>query len=245
MSYNFAVWEGPAPLSNAHGFSDYERQQAARVPGDPTAGIDALIEKLEAADHGAPGNTLWAVPLADCTSGSFLYFGAGDGREAEAIRLVEYIAAELGLVAFDPQTGALLPSATLSPRVTEFQLPPASDFVLHLEAVIDEAINAATAMVGIVEDLDTTYYVQWMTRDGSLLVEAQGTAGLAAEHHLDAAAKVALAGLGFVEADPNWSVSWVDGLANIDRAAQLLVRVLTEIRAVPTGSRLALQTFPV
>lgn len=245
MSYNIAVWEGPSPLSNAHGFSDYERLQAARVPGDPTPGIDTLIKKLEAADHGAPDDTMWAVPLADCASGSFLYFGADEGREAEAIDLVERTAAELSLVAFDPQTGTLLPSATLSARTTEFQLPPASDFVLHLEAVIDEAINAATAMVGIIEDLDTTYYVQWMTKDGSLLVEAQGAAGLAAEQHLGAEAKVALAGLGFVEADPNWSVSWVDGLANIDRAAQLLVRVLTEVRAIPTGSRLALQTFPV
>lgn len=245
MSYHFAVWEGAAPLSNAHGFSDYERLQAARVSGAATPGISALVEKLEAADHGAPDGTLWAVPLAECVSGPLLYFGAADGREDEAMALVERTAAELSLVAFDPQTGTLLPSATAVARAAQFQLPPASEFALHLEAVIDEAINAETAMAGIVEHLETTYYVQWMTRDGTLLIEAQGDTGLDQVHHLGVEAKVALAGLGFVEADPNWSVSWVDGLANIDKAAQLLARVMAEVRAVPSGTLMELQTFPV
>lgn len=245
VSYNVAVWEGAAPLSNAHGFSDYERLLAARVAGEATPGIKALIEKLEAADLGGSDGTMWAVPLRDYASGPFLYFGAAEGHEAEAMALVERTAAELSLVAFDPQAATLLPSATKTARATQFQLPPVSEFPLHLEAVIDEAINAGSAMVGIVEHLESSYYVQWMTRDGTLLIEAQGDAGLPQEQKLDADARVSLAGLGFIEGDPNWSVSWVDGPANIDQAARFLARVLAEVRAVPAGALMELQTFPV
>ncbi|MEM7322199.1 MAG: hypothetical protein AAF531_03855 [Actinomycetota bacterium] len=257
MSYNLLVWEGPDPLSNAHGFSDYERLRAAPPVGVPTPTISTLIDKLNSAtetaataaassDDGGPATDpgIWAAPPADRAAGPLLEAAVSRGREAEAIRLVERLAAELGLVAFDPQAGTLIPSATTTARTTRFQLPPPVQFPVHLEAIIEEAINAETALAGVVEHVASTYYVQWIARDGTLLVEAQGDVGLPEPLRLDADQRVALTGLGLVEATPNWTVGWADGRTNIGRAAQLLARVMGEVRAVPDGDLMELQTFP-
>ncbi|MEL6983910.1 MAG: hypothetical protein AAFO29_15900 [Actinomycetota bacterium] len=51
--------------------------------------------------------------------------------------------------------------------------------------------------------------------------------------------------LGFHESDPNWRLRWADGSAHIDEAATLLARVLVEVRGIPVGEIMRLQTFPV
>lgn len=245
MSYNFAVWEGPAPLSNVHAVSDYERLLASHTDGPATPAIQQFIDKLLAAEVGSAGGHLWAAPLQDQVSGPFLYFGAEPSKGVVATELVERTAAELNLVAFDPQGAVLIPSATAVARVARFQLPSAEDTVPHLSAVIGEAMAAPSAMAGIVEHLDTAYYVQWMTREGTLLVEAQGNIGLADADRLTPDAVDRLVALGFIQGKPNWTIHWVDGGANIDRAARLLTAVLTEVRGLAVGSLMELQSFPV
>lgn len=244
MSYNFAVWEGPAPLSNAHAISEYERLMAIHTGGPATPLVQQLIDKLLAAEVNTPSGPLWAAPLQDQVSGPFLYFGAESSHGAVAAQMVEQAASELELVAFDPQAAVLMPSATSVARVASFHFPPADQCAIHLGAVIGEAMAAPFPMAGIVEHLETTYYVQWMTREGTLLIEAQGNVGLEQRHSLNPDGHRRLAELGFVQGQPNWTLHWVDGAANVAKAAQLLATVLTEVRAIPPGSPMELQSFP-
>lgn len=249
MSYYFAVWEGPAPLSNAHATSECDRLLAMRSKLAPTPAIAALVESLRSTypDEGPAAATApWADgPPASHVDGPLAYLPVKP-ELAERVRpMLEDMAKSRDLVAFDPQLGELMPSATTIARSADFELPAADDLPLHLTAVIGEALGAGVGLAGILEQVETSYYVQWMAQNGSLTIEAQGDHLLAPEHRLPASARDQMMSIGFIESDPNWRLHWPDGFQNLDQAGQILGHVLTAVRRLPVGTAMALQTFPV
>ncbi len=246
MSYYFAIWDGPAPLSNAHATSECERLLGSEARTPPSIGMLGLVDVLRAAHPDDAPSSPWSErPLVDHVDGTLAYLPVKP-EQAEQIRPLLQDAAEArNFVAFDPQLGELMPSATTVPRVSDFELPEAADLPLHLTAVIGEALGAAAPMAGILEQMNTGYYVQWMATSGELTVEAQGETLLAPEHRLSREGRDQMVSLGFTEGDPNWQMHWSDGFLNLDQAGQILGHVLTAVRRMPVGTPMALQTFPI
>lgn len=249
MTYAFAAWEGPPPLSNAHASSECQRLLAGRTHQPPTPAIvdlvDSLIARYPDLDQPDGDGSPWADgPLLNLADGPLLYFGCRPDRADEVRSLLDEVDAD-GVVVFDPQASELVPSATAVARSADFELPPADDLPLHLTAVIGEALRAEVPVAGVVEQVETQFYVQWLARDGGLTIEAQGEALLPPEHQLSSEGRDQMMSLGFVEDDPNWSLHWPDGIANLDQAGQILGHVLIAIRRLPVGTPMKLQTFPV
>ena len=247
MSYYFAVWEGPAPLSNAHATSECDRLLSLRANHAPTPGIGALVEVLHAAyPEGDPGAAPWADGQpARHVDGPLAYLPVRPEAVDHVRPLLQDTAAARELVAFDPQLGELIPSATTVARSADFELPVSEELPLHLTAVIGEALGAGSNIAGILEQVATGYYVQWMAQNGSLTIEAQGEDLLAPQHRLAPEGQNQMKSIGFVEGDPNWRLHWEDGFQHLDQAGQILGHVLMAIRRLPVGTAMALQTFPV
>ena len=246
-SYNYAVWEAEPPLSNAHALVEYEQIVGARgAPAPPTAGISRFIDKIEAEVSGLSrdGGDAWAAPLRGQVDGSLLYFGVRMGWQDQVGPLISTVGSELGLVVFDPQNALLVPSATEVARSSTFELPPTGDLPPHLAAIIAEALGGHGAMAGVVEDLTTGYYVQWLTGNGALMIEAQDESTLDARHRVGPVVRSRMVDLGFKPGDPNWFLQWSDGRANAEQAARLLSHVLGRVRGLPNGSPMRLLTFP-
>ena len=92
MSVNMAVWEGDRPETDADAAQMFESLYARYLDGDhptePTPKLTAFAE-----------------------SGPLIYFAmVANEASARAWDLATSTAAQLGLVAFDPQTGRLVPS---------------------------------------------------------------------------------------------------------------------------------------
>ncbi|MEL6983234.1 MAG: hypothetical protein AAFO29_12485, partial [Actinomycetota bacterium] len=71
MSYYIGVWEGPAPLSNVHAGSEFQRRMAERNQVEPTAGMRHFVESLLAVhpdiDRPDGEEAPWAdAPLIQC-----------------------------------------------------------------------------------------------------------------------------------------------------------------------------------
>ncbi|MGH1493175.1 MAG: TY-Chap domain-containing protein [Acidimicrobiales bacterium] len=250
MSYEVAVWEGPPPLSDAHAASECERLVGVRNHVEPSPSIASFVDVLLAVhpDLDRPGGkeSPWSDgPLLAHADGSLIYFGIKPEQVDGALSLIEAAAKDLSLVAFDPQMSQLLPSATSVPRSADFELPSADDLPLHLAAVMGEALKSGRTMAGILEQLGTGFYVQWMTAKGGLVVEVQGDGGLPPEQRFGNEGRDQMLSLGFAAAEPNWRLEWADGHANLDQGSQILSHVLTAIRRLPIGTPMALQTFPV
>lgn len=250
MSYYIGVWEGPAPLSNVHAGSEFQRRMSERSQAEPTPGIRQLIESLLEIHpdidrpEGAEGP--WSdAPLIQCADGSTAYLPVRPERVDEVTALVQERVAGRELVAFDPQAAALVPSATEVARTSEFEMPPPAELPIHLGAVLGEAMAAGRPFAGVLEQTATRYYVQWLVRDGRLTIEAQGDGHLPDSLRLSGPARAQMADLGFHESDPNWQVRWPDGQEHVEEAATLLGRVLSEVRGIPVGEIMRLQTFPV
>ena len=246
MSYYLGVWEGPAPLSNTHAGSEFERRMATRSQDPPSPlirqFIAALLEAHPDIDRPDGEGGPWSDgPLLNYVDGSAVFVPVRPERVDEVSPLVERRAQQLQLIAFDPQRGQLLPSAVMVARTTQFEMPSRDELPVHLRAVMVEAMSAGRPMAGIVEQLDTEFYVQWLTRDGDLTIEAQGDQAL----RLTPDGRAQMSDLGFAEADPNWNLQWVQGPEHLDEAAILLARVLTDVRRLPVGAAMSLQTFPV
>ena len=250
MTYYLGVWEGPAPLSNAHAGSEFQRRMGERSQAEPTSAIRNLVESLLAVypdlDRPDGQDGPWADgPLLACIDGSTVYLPIRPERLEEVARLIRERCAGRELVAFDPQVGTLIPSATAVARTSEFELPPLSELLLHLGAVLGEAVAAGRPLAGVLEQVSTGYYVQWLVRDGRMTIEAQGDDRLPEALRLSGPARAQMADLGFIEADPNWQIRWPDGADRVQEAATLLGRVIGEVRSVPVGEVMRLQTFPV
>lgn len=250
MSYYFAVWEGATPLSNAHAASEFDRLLAARDGYPPTAVVTSLVEALRAMYPDQPGldpaSTPWSRPPLQANVDGPLAYLPVRPEVAEQMRpLIQQTAEECAMVAFDPQLGELIPSATAVPRIADFDLPAPGDLPVHLTAVIGEALGAGVGLAGILEEVETTYYVQWMAQNGALTIEAQSDHLLPPEHRLPGDVRDQMTGIGFIESDPNWRLHWDDGFQNLDQAGRILGHVLSSVRRMPVGTAMALQTFPV
>ncbi len=249
MSYELAVWEGPPPLSNAHAASECQRLLTTGSPQQASPAIHGFVDALLAVHPDDPtgqGDGPWgSVPLLENAEGPMLYFGVRAERVDEVLELVEITAAEMNLVAFDPQLSQLLPSATSIPRTADFELPAAAELPLHLNAIMGEALAARSTMAGILEHVETGFYVQWMAADGALILEVQGEQRLAPGLRLPAEGCDRMESLGFVAADPNWRLEFGDGPAGLGDAARILTDVVTTVRHLGVGTAMALQTFPV
>ena len=252
MSYYFALWQGPVPLSNAHATSECDRLLAERSNHPPTPGIACLVEALrysypEGPSASAGGqDPAWSnSPIASYVDGPVAYIPVRPELASQARPVLQRTAESCELIAFDPQLGELIPSATTVPRFSDFAFPAAEVVPVHLVALIGEALGAGVGLAGILEQVSTGYYVQWMAKDGSLTVEAQGDHLLAPALRLDSEGRREMISVGFVESEPNWRLHWDDGFGHLDQAGQILGHVLTTVRRLPVGEAMSLHTFPV
>lgn len=249
MSYYFGVWEGPAPLSNAHARSEFERRLAARGQARPVDAIqrlvDTLLEVHPDIDLPEGEESPWAdAPLLHCVDGATAYLPVRPERVDSVARLIEQAADGADLVIFDPQQGTLLPSATEVDRSTGFELPPPTELALHLRALLGEGLQAPRPQVAVLEQIATGFYVQWLARDGSLTVEAQGDRVLPGSLRLTPESRLLMSELGFAETEPNWRARFGAGQDQVAAAAEAMARVLVEVRVLHTGEPMMLQTFP-
>jgi hypothetical protein len=131
MSYDLAVWEGPAPASDTDAFATYralieqwhERPDRAeeymrRLRGEPTgssatpavsAYVDALLARWPDITDDAGEASPWSDgPLIANATGPLFYFGMVFSQAEEAVTFAVTVAREMGLVCFDPQAERLL-----------------------------------------------------------------------------------------------------------------------------------------
>jgi len=251
LSYNFAVWDGPAPLSNAHALSEFERRIETAVPGEPPSPairqlIDALLEVYpDVGTRGGEGSPWIDGPLIANASGQMLYVGVAEDFVEFPEQLITELAGELALVAFDPQQTALMPSALRSHRTTAFELPSAHELSVHFSALISEALSSRIRFIGIAQEIETASYVQWLADEtGGLTIEVQGEALAPPNRRLSAGRKEEMRQLGFEESDPNWSMYFDNGDKAFQTASQLLAHSICEIRQVSIGTMMQIETFP-
>lgn len=120
MSVDLAVWEGPTPASDAEASKVFEELYARHIEsGDetqPTERIAAYVAALLARfpdltelDDEAIDDNPWADgPLINNAIGPFIYFSLVTNEAVETAWTHSVATARsMGLVAFDPQSGAL------------------------------------------------------------------------------------------------------------------------------------------
>jgi len=120
MSYDLAVWEGERPESAeaAEGvfmaFADLYLEAEEPVSEPPTPAIrryvEALLERWPDIDGDDREESPWAVgPLMSDAIGPFFYFPMVFSMADEASEYAAQLAAQHGLVCFDPQLSRLRP----------------------------------------------------------------------------------------------------------------------------------------
>jgi len=251
MSYDFVVWEGPQPLSNAHASSEYQRLRDENPSSaDPTEQIRMVVDALLSIypDRDAPGGSSspWIdSPLIRSARGSVIYLRT-DAAKAKQVRdLLLSINADQSLVVFDPQRGRLVPAAGRVERTTKFQLPPAGGLNVHLGAVLAEELAAKRPVVTILEHPDSYFYLQWMVDSGVITLEAQSESRIPMEYRLSADGRDHMFGLGFQAGDPNWRQSWSDASADIDDIVKIISRVIYDVRRAEPGQAMIAHRFPI
>ncbi len=251
MTYDFVVWEGSQPLSNAHAGSDYQRLRADNPStADPTnrmrAVVDALLRVHPDRDMPGGSNSPWVdTPLINSARGSVLYLRTEEATAPRVRDLLVSINTDMSLVVFDTRTGELVPSAGAVERVTKFQLPPPGGLNVHLSAVLAEQIESPHPEVTILEHPDSFFYLQWLVEDGSLTLEAQSESRIPMEHRLTADQREHMFSLGFQAGDPNWRQVWPDAPANLDDIVKVITRVFYEVRRAEPGQAMVAQRFPI
>ncbi|RKN22123.1 hypothetical protein D7147_05245 [Micromonospora musae] len=116
MSYDLAVWEGDRPADNAVALATLKALRErytgeGRTPATPRiqAYVEALLERW--IDLTEDERSPWSTgPLIREASGPIVYFPMVYSRCEEVSAGAARIAAEHGLVCFDPQLGLLRPA---------------------------------------------------------------------------------------------------------------------------------------
>jgi len=114
VTFDLAFWEGPRPetdLAAARIFEElFPEDDGVESSEPPSVAIRSLIAELERRWPPFDENSPWAVaPLgAEDALGSTLYVNLVWGRPDEDLRVIADIARRLGIVCFDPQSGAVL-----------------------------------------------------------------------------------------------------------------------------------------
>ena len=125
MSFDLAVWEGDRPATDADASAIYERLMNRMEAGDfvdpPSPRIRAYVESLLGRwpditeDDGE--DSPWADgPLIGNAFGDAIYFGMVWSKAEEASDFAARLAAQHGLVCYDPQSESLRPSGPDEPR---------------------------------------------------------------------------------------------------------------------------------
>jgi len=120
VSYDLAVWEGERPASDEIAeqvfteFADVYLESDEPPEEPPTPAIQryiaALLQRWPDIDSDAGDASPWAVgPLISDASGPFFYFPMVWSMAEEASEYAARLAAEHGLVCFDPQVSRLRP----------------------------------------------------------------------------------------------------------------------------------------
>ena len=251
MTYDFVVWDGPQPLSNAHASSDYQRLRSENPSSaGPTLGIRSVVDDLLRVfpDRDMPGGSLspWVdTPLMNSARGNVLYLRTNQKDAAPVRDLLVKVTGGSSLVVFDPQVGCLVPSAVEVERTTKFQLPPPGGLNVHLGAVLGEEIESGRTMVTVLEHPDSCFYLQWLVERGTVVLEAQNESRIPMEHRLSPAARDQMISLGFQTGDPNWHMYWPDGRSNVDDIVKVIGRVFYEVRGAQPGQAISARSFPV
>ncbi len=251
MSYDFVIWEGPQPLSNAHASSDYQRLRAANPSSaEPTRRMRTVVDALLRIypDRNAPGgsNSPWIdMPLINAARGAVIYLRTEETMAHKVRDLLVSINADMSVVVFDPQTGDLVPTAGSVERITKFQLPPPGGLNAHLSAVLAEDLAGPRAVVTILEHPASHFYIQWFVEDGCLTLEAQSESRIPMEHRLSADQREQMFSLGFQTGDPNWRQIWPDATANLDDIVKVITRVFFEVRRAEPGQAMVAHRFPI
>ncbi len=251
VSYDFVIWEGPQPLSNAHASSDYQRLRAENPSSaDPTRRmrtvVDALLRIYPDRDMPGGSNSPWIdTPLINAARGPVIYLRTGESMAHKVRDLLLSINADMSVVVFDPQKAELVPPAGSVERITKFQLPPSGGLNVHLSAVLAEDLAGSQARVTILEHPDSCFYLQWLVQDGSLTLEAQSESRIPMEHQLTADQREQMFSLGFQSGDPNWRQMWADADANLDDIVKVVTRVFYEVRRAEPGQAMIAHRFPV
>jgi hypothetical protein len=111
MSYDLAVWKGPAPTDDDDAESTYEAlmdeyQSSAGEPTIPEISdfLDALLARWPDITEDGGEDSPWADgPMENNASGPIIYFGMSGSGVADAVPFVIEEAKRRGLVVFDPQ----------------------------------------------------------------------------------------------------------------------------------------------
>jgi hypothetical protein len=121
VSYELAVWEGSPPPSNEAAMAIYTEliarleDDAVEAPSDRIRQyVDALVAKWPDMTDDEGTDSPWADGSMPGTAiGSAIYFSMSWSCAAQASHFAADLAAEHGLVCFDPQTESLRPGATV------------------------------------------------------------------------------------------------------------------------------------
>jgi hypothetical protein len=117
VSYDLAVWEGTPPASGLLGLREFRRlydelfNTARHLP--PAAQIQHYVTGLltrwrdDGESEDGDGCPWVHRPLIASASGSLIYFSVRASRAVEVTQYAAELAAGVGLVCFDPQTGEL------------------------------------------------------------------------------------------------------------------------------------------
>ena len=117
MSLNLAVWEGPTPRTDFDARAEFARlYDSSKNSGLPTPAIVRYVEAVTAKypcictlDDDSVDDGVWSDgPLINNARGRLFYFGIVGSRFREVAPFAVSVAHEMGLVCFDPQSGALI-----------------------------------------------------------------------------------------------------------------------------------------
>ena len=118
MSYDLAVWEGERPTDNQAALETYQHLCQTYLEADelapPTPRIttfaQALLDVYPDIDSGAGGNSPWSTaPLVDEAVGPLMCFPIRYDMAEEISAWAAQVAAQHGLVCYDPQLEGLRP----------------------------------------------------------------------------------------------------------------------------------------